>query len=153
MGAKRRQFVAAGKIGFAVGGQHAFKQLQVLSNAICQPMIGGRGKVNRATGAMLLAQPLQKGLVVGQVLHIQRYRRGDVLLERGFTFGNPARHLDQALRMLTGQRKHGIHKRVRLDQRAIQIHTERYTRPESAGRGGNGGGRQSRVGRRHRLLK
>ncbi len=82
---------------------------------------------------MLLLQKLQQRTVVRQVRGIQRHGLGNMRLEGGFALQQPERELQERERPLTGHSEDGVHQRVRLDQGAVQVDTERQRREFGGG--------------------
>ena len=69
---------------------------------------------------------LEQRAVVGEMGHIQRHRFGDKGFERGFAAQQPAGQFEHQHRMGPHHCQQRIDKRIRLDERAVQVDAERY---------------------------
>ena len=59
-------------------------------------------------------------------------------LQRGFAFEEPSGNPQQEFGMITGQCERGINKRIRLDQRAVEVDAKRWNQGRVGGDIGDG---------------
>ncbi len=133
VGAKGDELVVSGEIGGTVGGKDAGKQAEKGGNAVGQGAIRGSGKVDGAALLVRRAKPIEQGLVVGQMFDIEGDGLGDVALEGGLAFADPARDLEQACGVLTGKGEDRIDEGVGLDEGAVEVDAQRHAWAEGWG--------------------
>ena len=78
---ERCEFVLAGQVHAAIRGQHSGKDSQMRRHPFGQRRIRPGSQVDLPAVGVLLPQILQQRLVIGQVDHVDRRQRRDLLLE------------------------------------------------------------------------
>ena len=122
------ELVVAGQVHAAIGGEHAGKDAHMRSHPLGQQRIRPGSQVNLPPGCVLLPQIPEQRLIVGQVGYVDRRQRRHLALERRLALGHPPGKLQQPARTLPCQHDHRIQQRVRLHQRAVQVHAQRHAR-------------------------
>lgn len=118
----------SGEIGRAVGAEYIAKDAEVGGNAAGKHEVGARGQVDSAAKRVLLAEELEKLQVVGEMRHVERDGLRDELFEGGLAADQMNGQLEGCGRMSSEQDQQGVNKRIRFDQRAIEIDAKRPKR-------------------------
>ena len=85
------EFVFAGEVELAVGGEDAGEDAEVGGDAVGGVGVGGGGEVDWAAGGALLFKILEEFAVVGEVGDVELNGVGEVALEGGFALERASR--------------------------------------------------------------
>src|SRR5271155_5032288 len=95
-------------------------------DAVSEGRVRAGDKVDRTTRLVLLVQKMEDSLVIREMGRIEGSECRYFSLDPGFaSTREPGGYVKQAGRMFAEQKTEGIVKGVGLDQRSVQIHTER----------------------------
>jgi hypothetical protein len=146
-GLEGEELVVAGEVGFAVGGEDAGEETEVVGDTLGEDGVGGGGEVDGAAGGVLLLEVLEEFAVVGEVGYIELDGCGEVLLEGGFALEEPAGQVQERGGIVAGEDEGGVDEGVRLDEGSVEVDAEH-------GEDGVGGsvGRGNRDGQKCVLL-
>jgi hypothetical protein len=134
-GLQKGQFLSAGEVGHAVGGQHAGEDAQMRRHALRQRAIRAACQIELPALAPLNLQVTEQIGVVGQPDDIERRAARHLRFQAGAPLGQPQRQLPEPEGIPVQELASRIEERVRLDQRPVQIDAQR---PREAGGFGNG---------------
>jgi len=124
LGAEGVQLVFAGEVEFAVGGEDAGEEAEVVGDAMGGVGVGGGGEVDGTTGGVLLLKILKEFPVVGEVGYVELYDASEMVFKGGFALEEPAGELQQRGWMMAGDGEGGVVEGVRLDEGSIQVDAE-----------------------------
>ena len=118
------EFVFAGEVDGAVGGQDAGKEPEVVGDAVGSVGVGGCGEVDRAASGTLLFKILKEFAVVGKVRDVELDRIGQVAFQGSFALKEPARQVQQRSGAVAGYGECRVVEGVRFHEGAIEVDAE-----------------------------
>jgi len=96
----------------------------VLRDAVGEGAVCCGCQINFPSRGVLVEEKFEEREVVRQGSDVQRDGVGDVLLEGGFTLGEPAGDFEDGAGVLAGEGEYGFDEGVGFDEGSVQIDTE-----------------------------
>jgi hypothetical protein len=137
------EFIFAGEVVLAVGGEDAGEEAEMVGDAVGGAGIGGGGQVDGAAGGALLLKILKEFAIVGEMGDVELDGIGEMTLEGSFALKEPAGDAEERCGALPGDGEGGVIEGVRLDQGPVEVDAkdrvdaDRWRGGEAWGRGLN----------------
>jgi hypothetical protein len=132
------EFIFAGEVELAVGGEDAGEEAEVGGDTIGGVGVGGGREVEGTAEGALLLKILKEFAVVREMGDVELDGVGEMAFEGGFALGEPARDVQERCRMMAGDRESGVVKGVRLDEGPVEVDAEHWRRGNVECRGRDG---------------
>ena len=120
------EFVFAGEVELAVGGEDAGEEAEMGGDAVGGVGVGGGGEVDGAAGGALLLKVLEEFAVVGEVGDVELDGVGEMAFEGGFALDEPAGNVQQRGGVMAGDGEGGVVQGVGLDEGSVQVDAEHW---------------------------
>jgi hypothetical protein len=115
------EFIFAGEVVLAVGGEDAGEEAEIVGDAVGGAGIGCCGKVDGAASGALLLKILKEFAVVGEMGDVELDGIGEMTLEGSFALKEPAGDAEKRCRVLPGYGEGGVIKGVRFDEGPVEV--------------------------------